>query len=284
MISLISQLPIHGFNATIHPYQDGKYVGLIRISNQHTVRGVYPEATNSFTSFVLDSSLNVLQSSLLIDTSTRTIHKSWVTGPEDPRLIGENSAIIVTCDTSPHWKPEISLLTFDISQSTITSILPISIPDIPRRPQKNWLFVRQHDPVHSDFLYNSFPFVFVRVHFPTQTARILAQYDTSHNFVAHNGAILPIHDGYLLTIRIKNGYNYHHSRWVRFDKDLVPRAISEPFLFSQQFTNQPSATYEMCMTLLQREEDVLAVVSVNDEDVFFYSIHLEQVLVSLSPI
>ncbi len=284
MISRISQLSLQGFNATIHPYATNKYIGLIRNCTQHTVRGVYPEATNTFTSFILDSSLNLLQSSLLIDTSNRTIHQSWVTGPEDPRLIGENSAIIVTCDTSPHWKLEISLLTFDISQSAITSILPISIPDIPRRPQKNWLFVRQHDPVHSDFLYNSFPFVFVRVNFATQTARIFAQHDTVHTFVAHNGAILPIHDGYLLTVRIKNGYNYHHSRWVRLDKDLVPRAISQPFLFSQQFTNQPSAPYEMCMTLLHREHDVLAVVSVNDETVFFYSINLEQVLSSLSPI
>jgi hypothetical protein len=283
MISCISKLPLRGFNATIYPYERNKFIGLIRNCTQHTM-GVYPEVTNTFTSFILDSSLNLLHSTQLHDSSNRTIHQSWVTGPEDPRLIGENSAIIVTCDTSPHWQPEISLLLFDFSQSAITSILPISIPGIPRCPQKNWLFLRQYDPIHSDFLYSSFPFIIVRVNFASQTAHILAHDETRYNFVAHNGAILPIHDGYLLTVRIKNGHSYHHSRWVWLDKDIVPRAISYPFLFSQEFSNEPSAPYEMCMTLLQRENDVLAVVSVNDEHVFFYSINLEQVLYTLLPI
>lgn len=279
--SFIKRLDISGFNACILPRDDG-YVGLIRTCIQHEVREVYPEATNKMYHFTLDSEFNVKSYDELKDITGRQIHQSWSAGFEDPRLINLTTATVVTCDTNSDWLPEVSAITFNESKE-VTSVIPFEVQGAPKVPQKNWLYIRPHDDMYSDYLYGSFPFHIVRIHNETRKGFLIKSIHSSQSYIAHNGAIVKIKDGYLLTVRIKKEYDYNYSLWIRFNDDLDIVGVSKPFWFAKSLTycedgSIPITPYEMCMSLHLDADMLVACVSVNDDSVYIQKYALCEVL------
>lgn len=267
---LEKRLAIPGFNACIIPQQDG-YLGLSRVCVQHSQRGVYPEATNNIVMFTLNSEYDVISTTELKDTTNRTIHKSWTQGIEDPRLLSSNRFTAVTCDTNTRWKPEMSIVTFSMD---ITSIMPLCISDKENEPQKNWLYLNSHTEELHDYLYSSFPFSIIRVNMNTGKGYIIKEESTpGYNIVTHNGAVVKTSEGYLLTVRVKQGYSYHYSLWVKLDDNYNFIQVSKPFRFitgthlNDDGTFVPGG-YEMCMSLHMEKNELVVCVSIDDADNF----------------
>lgn len=96
---------------------------------------------NTLGKFKLDKDFNSVSYTILEDTSGRTRYKSWTTGPEDPRMISDTEAYVVTCDTNDRWKPEISKI--QIQGNAIVKVQPQWAMDLPRGTEKNWLLLNQ---------------------------------------------------------------------------------------------------------------------------------------------
>lgn len=276
------KLDIVGFNACIYPL-DNEYIGLIRNCYNHEVRGVYPEATNTLYFFKLNSNFDILEYNILEDKSGRVIHKSWVTGPEDPRLISPTNALVITCDTNTRWKAEVSIMSFDYHSKIISNLHPIQISGLENNIQKNWLYIRSYDDEYSDYLYSSFPFKIARISNKTFTGNIIKTINTDHNLVSHNGAITKISEGYLLTTRIKKNYNYNYSLWIILDEELNIIKISTPFLFKGKLEYDTNGSinispYEMCMSLHVENNILIACVSIDDKDVYIQKYNLNELL------
>lgn len=264
-------LTIPGFNASVMPFGN-QYIGVVRVCEHHDIRGVYPEGTNLLYRVVLDDTFRLIECVRYNDTSGRMVHKSWTAGIEDSRVLTQSSLVAVTCDSSPHWKPEISLISIDASKNEITRVLPLRIPGVAPSPQKNWLFLRAHTDELHDYLYSSFPFKTVRVNVTTGECSLLSEANADgYALVAHNGSVLPIEDGgFLLTVRVKSGYSYHYSVWVKLNRDYNPVGVSRPFRFVDNRASGDNefrpGGYEMCMSLWTEEEGCVLVACVSEND------------------
>ena len=283
MIPLFEKkLDIPGFNACIIQNDNG-YMGLTRVCNYHSQKGVYPEATNKIFIFFLNNDFETMGSYELEDKTNRTLYKNWTQGIEDPRLLSPNTFTAVTCDTNDRWKTEMSLVTFDLESRIITNILPLFMNGTQHLTQKNWLYLKKYSDDLSDYLYSSFPFTVIRVNSTTGQGYILKEVNTPDtNIVSHNGAILKINDTYLLTVRVKSGHDYHYSLWVKLSSDYDLIGVSKPFRFlNDEHINQDgtfkAAGYEMCMSLHLENNELIVCVSVEDRDIYIQKYDLDDI-------
>lgn len=283
MIPLFEKkLDIPGFNACIIPYEGG-YLGLTRICNYHSQRGVYPEATNKIGMFILNSDFEVMALYDLEDKTGRIIHKNWTQGIEDPRFLSLSIFTAVTCDTNSRWKTEMSLITFDMDSYTITNILPLYMNGTQHLTQKNWLFLSKYNEELSDYLYNSFPFTVIRVSNITGQGYIIKEETVpEYNIVAHNAAVVKIKDEYLLTVRVKKGHDYHYSLWVKLNESYDFMKVSKPFRFLKDHNTNTDGTfnaagYEMCMSLHVEHDELVVCVSVEDRDSYIQKYEISDI-------
>lgn len=268
------QLEIPGFNACIWPTEDG-YIGLSRTCRHRSDENNFPEVYNRLLWFRLNNDFDMIEQSFLEDVSGRIVHTSWTTGFEDPRFITPSTALVVTCDTSPHWIPEISLIHLNSETKQVTAVHPLRT-NSDHGPQKNWLFLKNHSDTQTEYLYSSFPFRVISVDKETGTGTIVKTTGVSDR-VAHNGALVVFANGYLLTVRIREGNGYKHSLWVFLNAEYEPVAISDPFIFV-------APTYEMCMSLHVEGDILVACVSVGDTTVYVQKYNVNDILKSLKAV
>lgn len=276
-------LEIQGFNACIMPHEEG-YVGLSRVCEYHDQRGIYPEATNSINFFILNKDFEIIFIKELEDKTGRTIHKNWTQGIEDPRMLSLNEFTAVTCDTNDRWKAEMSYIHIDINLYQITKIMPLYMNGTQHLPQKNWIFLNKVTDELSDYLYGSFPFTVIRVSNKTGHSYILKEENVpGYDIVTHNAAAIKIKDEYLITLRVKEGHDYHHSFWIKLNENYDFIKVSKPFRFlKDSHTNEDgtfnAAGYEMCMSLhLENKNEVVVCVSVEDRDVYIQKYDLDDI-------
>ena len=277
-------LDISGYNACLLPAGDG-YMGLVR----NTTRDAGSTfGINKIAQFTLDHEFKTLSYKVLEDRSGRHIFRSWTTGPEDPRLVSATEFYAVTCDTNDRWQAEISKITF--ADGVITKVVPQTASDRPRGVEKNWILLNSWGS-ERHLLYSTHPFRFLRLDDRTGTGHIFHEYTipgvTLH---AHNGAAVRIGDEFLVTARVKEGHNYKHSVWIKFDRAYKCVGISPPFRFEESSEcRQPDGSfraggYEMNMSTHREGDLLVCCVGVNDSYNIIVKYRLDDVLSFISPL
>ncbi len=266
------------------PTDDG-YLGLVR----NTTRAIGSTfGINTIAQFTLNREFKTLSYKVLVDHSGRHIYQSWTTGPEDPRLISATEFYAVTCDTNDRWQAEISKITF--ADGIITNVVPQTATDMPRGVEKNWILLNSWGN-ERHLLYSTHPFRFLRLDDRTGVGHIFHEYTlpdvTLH---AHNGAAVQMEDGFLVSARVKEGHNYKHSVWIKFDRAYKCVGISPPFRFEDQpECRQPDGSfraggYEMNMSIHREGDLLVCCVGVNDSYNIIVKYRLEDVLRFISPL
>lgn len=263
--TLVKKLPIEGFNASLLTLVDNTYLGTIRKQIlTKTIPGHprYPEVINETTLFTLDSEFNLIgEPNPLEDLPGRQKHTSYTTGLEDCRLLSDSELLAVTLDTNNRWKPEMSYVKFE--NNKITSIQPLSIECFPLSIEKNWIPIQRWDSeIHIWHFSN--PFRFLRLNLQTGKGSVIKEYPGLSGTI-HNASIvkLPGSDNFLGSVRVKEGYKYKHSLFLLFDSEYNLLSISEPFRFFEEY--EKDISYEMCMNMFIKNEQLFCVVSVNDK-------------------
>jgi hypothetical protein len=277
------RLDLEGFNASILQ-RAGGYLGLVR-------RIVYEKPSNfgrnSIHEFVLDSEFNVVSQRPLEDKSGRVVHKSWTTGPEDPRLVSAHEFYAVTCDTNDRWKPEVSKIT--MADGVITAVAPQRASDMPYLTEKNWiLFNAWGEERH--FLYSTHPFRFLRIDNRTGIGHIFLEYTIPGlTLTAHNGAVVRVGDDFLLSCRVKSGHSYKHSVWVLFDSQYKCKGVSPPFRFEPEGWDAgggefKAGGYEMNMSTHLESNALVCCVGIDDDHNIVIKYNIEDVLQFIRPV
>lgn len=283
----LKKLDVIGFNMSIKPTEDG-YIGLTR-------EFILTQKVNHIHFVKLDKDFNTISQTKLIDITGRKKYPSWTSGLEDPRIISEKHFLAVTCDSNDRWKPEMSFVDMDLSSNTITRIHPMSLCNQQHLPQKNWLVIRKEDEEYYDMLYEPEPFCVIRVNKETGHGFYLKEHRMLNKYIEtriNSAAIMELEDGYLLLIRVKNdnGTVYHYSRWVKLDKEYNVQGVSPQFRFMNEYNginyiNEDgtfkSGNFEICMSLHQENEYVVACTSIFDKDVYIYKYKLDDIISSL---
>ena len=277
------RLDISGYNACLLQIKDG-YTGLVR----NTTRAANSTfGINTIAQFTLDCEFNTLSYNVLEDRSNRHIYRSWTSGPEDPRLISPNEFYAVTCDTNDRWQAEISKITF--SEGVITSVVPQVATDRPRGVEKNWILLNSWG-TERHLLYSCHPFRILRLDDRTGAGHIFFEYTLPGiHLNAHNGAAVALDDGFLVSARIKEGYAYKHSVWLKFDRAYKCVGISPPFRFLNDGALQSDGSfrpggYEMNMSTHREEDLLVCCVGINDSYNLVVKYRLEDVLQFIHPL
>jgi hypothetical protein len=287
MPDFIKKLDVIGFNMSILPKQDG-YIGITR-------NLIYPEKNNILYAVNLNKNFDVISQVELKDITGRQTYPSWTSGLEDPRILSDRAFLAVTCDTNSNWKPEMSYVEMDLSTNTITRVQPMTRCGQRHEPQKNWLFIRNESNTHIDILYEADPFCVIRVDttsgygFYLKEHTMLSKYRETR---INNAALMEISDGYLLVVRLKerDGTWYHCSRWIKLDKEYNVVGVSPMFRFMNEFDGRKFMNEdgtigvgggEICMSIHQEDEYVIACTSICDSDIFIFKYKLDDILLSL---
>lgn len=274
----ITKIPLPGFNASIYPTEFG-WIGTQRQQHLQKTPGAprYPEVVNITTLFHLDHNFQLIHSEELQDNPNRVKHTSYTRGVEDCRLISNSELLAVTLDTNTRWKPEVSYVKFD--DSKITSIRPLAFT--PEGIQKNWLLLSRKNSVLT-LLQHSNPFRIIEADLETGQTKTLKEYTIpSLNGKYHNGAVvhLPEQKQYLLTVRVKDGYNYAHSLWILLNESYDVIGYSKPFRFAEK--EDSNISYEMCMSLFLKNDTITACLGISDRCSAIYSFSLDTILSSM---
>lgn len=275
-------LTVPGFNASIVPDGSGGWVGTSRM--QIVLKGCpgfpkYPEVMNLTLLFTLDASFQVTRVTQVQEQS-REKHTSWSTGIEDCRLLSPGQGTCVACDTNTNWKPEVCMFQLDSQTKTISSVKPIPYSFGNNQPQKNWLHLTTENDVYLFLQQSGNPFCVVAYNPSTHTTEIRATIPCPelNGQVLHNGAVIAIDQGYLLTVRRKKGYSYDGSIWILLGKDFSYKGHSEPFRFVE------GSSYEMCMNLWlnpNHKDTIVASVGISDTHSSIFLLHLPAILASI---
>ncbi len=253
-----------GFNASFF-WTGSSYVGTYReqtLLRENKEKHLYPEIHNMLHFFTMNSMFETSVKGEIKDMG-RVHHKSWTSGFEDARLLDENSCLVVTCDTNPHWKSDISYLEFN-QDLQITCLRPLEIQGFNRasRMEKNWLVLQRWKTTETDevhILHSCSPLRVLRCDLKTGKGNVIFEKENPHIPTPfHNGAVLRCEEGFLVTGRVKDSFRYKHSLWLLLDHEYNVKAVSKPFLFGE------NENYEMCMSLRQVGNFVYACVGLSD--------------------
>ena len=98
------------------------------------------------------------------------------------------------------------------------------------------------------------------------------------NCEVHGGGLVYLESErvYLVTVRVVNNNNYMFSMWLLLNEQYKMVGMSSGFLFSEPIDTKPR--YEMCMSLLEKNENLYATVSLDDEEIYVYEFKLDMIL------
>jgi hypothetical protein len=265
------------------------YLILFRIRICNPNQNMNPSAFNTTFLATYDKNLNLLSETELSDND-RPTHMSFTTGIEDSRFIDEKSLLCVCCDSNPFWKPEMCHVSFT---NKVEKLTPLYIEGIPRKIQKNWLFLKRHNETEIDLLYWCDPFQIVRANTKTGKCNIIKTYTVEGLALnAHGGASIFLEptkvpfeyeNKFLVSIRLfvqkpeLSYQTYIHSQWILLDTDYNLVGISEPFKWNDN-------EYEMITSHCIQDKYLLSSVILDDNYKYIYKIPLLEILSSIHPL
>jgi len=271
-----------GFNMSIieHPDHPRDYLATIR--DKFNTSYEYPSIENIVYLVHLDSTFQVIHSKKLEDP-LRKRHESFTTGFEDCRLIDGNMMTGVLLDNTDQWVPEMCLCNFDRTTYKIDKMIVFNT-DIgdggEKKPEKNWL-VLNRNTTKLFMLYSYDPLRVMSVDIETGDSRLIhfQKIFNLENCQVHGGGVVYIEKErkYLVNVRVVNDNKYQFSLWLLLNQQYKLTGMSEGFLFSNnESSNTPN--YEMCMSLIEKNDFIYASVSINDSEIFIYEFSLDDLL------
>lgn len=269
---------------------ESEYLMLMRhrISNENP--NVNPSVFNTTYIMRYDTNMNKQNNTQLIDTN-RPTHRSYTTGIEDSRFIDDKSFLCVCCDSNPFWKPEMCYVSFSLDTSTVEKLTPLYIEGIPRKTEKNWLFLKRYSDTQIDMLYWCNPFKIVRADIITGSTRIIKEFSVEGiTLNAHGGASIFLEPGtvpveyenkYLVSIRLfelKPNWpceTYTHSQWILLDSEYNFIGISTPYKWDHD------KSYEINTSLHIKDDILLATVVLNETNKYIYKLDMNDIFESI---
>jgi len=267
-----------GYNMSIivHPENKNHYLGTIR-TKVNLVGYDYPTIENNVYLLKLDSSFQILESHRLQEPN-RTKHESYTTGIEDCRLINEKMMTGVLLDNNENWLPEMCLCHIDRKTYKIEKITVFDANNGTPNAEKNWLVL--HATSNILFMIHSYdPLRIMSVNIENGNSHVVhfQKIFNLDNCDVHGGACvyLELKKKYLVNIRIVNDHQYAFSYWILLTEQYKLCGMSKAFVFSEKVSDDH---YEMCMSLLVKNNFLYASVSMNDDEVYVYEFLLDDIL------
>jgi len=268
-----------GFNLSCVSFENEQYIATIRQQVQ-TERNIYPECYNKCFILKLDSSFNVLSSQLLDENIQGNRFVSWSKGLEDCRLIDNKTLLCNSLDTNPAWKSEVCYAEFE--NYKISKLVPLYIDGEQYvRPEKNWLLLKKEGNIFYFFYWYN-PFQILSVDMSTGKGVKILSYDVPGlSLNSHGGACIYLEkEGkYLVLIRNFGCKYFENNKWLLLDEDFYLKGISDNFTFKNNDYN-----CEFCTSLILKNNILHIFVSINDAEIFVYTIELNDILSNIKPV
>jgi len=272
----------YGFNMSLidHPIYEGYYLATIR-KQEKLSDTEYPTIKNCNFLLVLNQQYDVVEINPMNETliQPRKLFTSFTVGLEDCRLINCQTFTAVTLDNNENWIPEVCLCKYDYSNGNIEMIQVLK--DEEYKPQKNWLFLNENISmmyfIHS---YNPMKIISIDKHSFEQRTIYFQKAFYFDGCEMHGGACIYLEDlkKYLINVRVIENHVYGFSLWILLNEKYKLLGTSQPFTFLSRSDNSSNNYYEMCMSLLKKNDILLCSISVCDKDVYIIEYNLQYIL------
>lgn len=264
----------------LHPKEPDKYLATIRNVLLRKNETEYPTMKNLLYLMVLDEHFDILDIQEMEECleKPRDTFVSFTEGLEDCRLINDSLFFGVLLDSNDLWIPVMALCKYDYTTGKINDIK--TLDDGGKNPQKNWIFLHETNTclyvLHS---YDPFKIISLEKETGKQSIHHYQKIFDLESCEIHGGACVYLERAkqYLVTIRVVKNHQYQYSLWLLLSQSYKMVGISEPFLFF----NAPIMKfkyYEMCMSLILKNDVLLSAVSVCDKDVYVIRHDLNEIL------
>lgn len=280
----ICKIDAVGYNLSfiIHPTKKNCYLATIRTKEKLSDEE-YPTIKNHVHLLTLNERFDVLHSVEMIEElyPPRRTCDSFTCGIEDCRLINGKYMSAVVLDNNNNWIPEMCLCKYEWENGKITKMRCFEDEEL--IPQKNWLALYENqNMIH--FLHSYSPLKVISVDKDNGMMRT-EHYQKIFNLEGcemHGGACVYLHSKkqFLLNVRVVQNHIYQYSLWLLFTQKYKIVGTSEPFTFFEK--KKEDAFYEMCMSIVYKDEHLFASVSLSDEEVFIFKYSLPDVINSIS--
>ena len=285
MKKMICKIKAEGYNLSfiVHPIKPKHYLATIR-TKEHLSVEEYPTIQNHVHLLTLNETFEVLHSIEMIEAITppRKTFESFTSGLEDCRLINGKIMSAVVLDSNNNWIPEMCICNYDWESGKITKMMCFADQDM--NPQKNWLALYENlTMIH--FLHSYSPLKVISVDKDNGMIRT-EHYQKIFNLEGcemHGGACvyLPSKKQFLLNVRVVQNHVYQYSLWLLFTQKYKIIGSSEPFTFFEK-KNKEERAYEMCMSIVEKDDHLFASVSLSDKEVFIFKYSLNDIIHSIS--
>lgn len=278
-------MTMEGYNMSliVHPTDSDKYLATIRrveMLSEHE----YPAIQNTTYLYVLDKNFIVQEMRDMREAlaKPRQIHTSYSRGLEDCRLIDSTYFMGVLLDASDLWVPQMFLGKYHWQTGHIEELIPMKSED--EKPQKNWL-VLHSTTTHFYVLHSYDPFKIITVEKDSGEQRMVhyQKVFSLENCEMHGGGCtyLSQYKKYIVCVRVVYEHFYQYSLWLLLNEKFKIVGSSEPFHFFMNLDSN-SRHYEMCMCLLEKNDRLIASVSLNDQQVHIMQYKVSTIIDSIS--
>ena len=279
-----NKINVDGYNLSFieHPNKRSKYLATIRVKEKIS-DDEYPTVRNKTFLLILNDKFEVDSMKEMIEKTDppRKRFTSYTTGLEDCRLISDTLMTGVLLDNNENWIPEMCLCHFDLHTGNINKI--ITLRDGEDTPQKNWLAL-SNNTTSIHFLHSYSPLKVVSVE-KEEGMKHTIHFQKIFNLEGcemHGGACVHINQSnqFLVSVRVVQYHRYQFSLWLLFSDKYKVIGTSAPFKFFEK--NDNDNHYEMCMSLVKKENLIYASISVCDKDVYIVKYDLNEILKEIS--
>lgn len=267
----------NGFNMSLieDENENYKYLGTIRVKEK--ISETYPEIQNIVYLVKFDSFFQIVSSEKMKDVTNREIFQSYTTGFEDCRLINDTTFSAVLLDNTKDWVPQVVLCKFDKVNCTINEVISFTSLHEKQDAQKNWIVLNKTN--QNIFLLHSYdPLKVISIDTSRWTTRVvhLQKVFNIQNCQIHGGSAVFIDKKkkYLVCIRVVQDHYYQFSLFITLNTQYKLTGISGPFTFKNPTKN---THYEMCMSLIEDNNNIHASISCNDNDITIATYSIEYI-------
>jgi hypothetical protein len=271
-----------GYNMSVivHPTCSDNYLASLR-KIEVLSYSEYPNVKSTTYLLELDERFMIRSSKKLVEPQ-RSIFVSYTTGLEDCRLIDNTYFTGVLMDSNDKWLATMCLGKYDSSTGEIKKMICLENED--NTHQKNWLVINQTS-THMTILHSYDPLKVISVEKETGKLHTLHYQKVFHleDCEMHGGGCVYLygHKKYLVNVRVVRAHCYQYSLWLLFNEKYKILGSSDPFRFLPKGENS-TRHYEMCMSIIDKDDFILASVSLNDKETHMLKYKIKDIIASIS--